>query len=1529
MYIKNLFTICCLIVISNISFAQNEPFQLRQVACDLEQPWEITYGPNNQLWVTESRAYKLLRIDPNSGVQSIVLDATNLKNFPNNQNPWPQGGFTGVALHPDLLNDKPYVYVAYTYQFDGCQPNDQGCFFKTKIERYNYNNGTLSNPQTVLDNIPGSNDHNGGRLLITTTAGIPYLFYTVGDMGAGQFRNAERPNNAQDPNNYEGKILRLNTEPVGGSWIPNTNPFGNAVWTLGHRNPQGLAVGQFGDLYSAEHGPYTDDEVNIINQGNNYGHPLVSGFADGNYNGAAVGTGSLLPIINNEFNNANGITNYENPIASYYAVPNNEVVDWYNYAVAGTEPFPNAWLFRPSIAPSGIGYYGQNTIPNWSNSLLITSLKKATIYRQPLSADGKSIAGAAIPYFEGLGRFRDVAISPDGSKIYVVCDKFGATSGPTQGTSIAPNNPGCILEFEYTPGLTGCQNSYDGFTFIGDYNNAKYFISNKTSNWINGSSLAEFYQGYLASPNDQSENNLIQSYLQSNNEIAFIGVSDLNTEGTLELASGEPTTFNNFTGTNSENNDYAVMNFWDGSWSLNNITTERRYIIEIPCSTTCIDIDGDGVCADQDCNDNNPNLPTNPGTPCDDNDATTENDQINMDGCTCIGTPILASIDLTCQEDITIAIPQSSTTVQVDFDFPTAFTNCPVGSVNITQITGPAPNSFLSIGSYQVIFSANDECGNNVGCGIIITVTNAPVGCNVAYTTNNSAVTVTGLTNSENAKLFDDNINVIWECNPWNGNPCSNTELISGLTSGNYFLSVQSTVCDEWIPITIQGGCVDMDNDGICADQDCDDNNPVLPATPGTSCNDNDGATQNDVILDDGCTCEGTFVSTSLGIDCPDDVIIQIAPGETTVIANWPDAVATTTCPQGLVGPAQQVGGVSSGTEIGPGSYFLTYAAESLCGLNTTCSITATVLADGGNGCNINTAIINGDLSITGLTSGENTKLFDENYAVLFECNPWSNNNCTSSEIVSNLPSGTYFLSVQSGICDEFIPLTINANTCQVTTDVVGNVITINGLPSNASVQLLNDENFPIYECMPNFSNVCDNPEIINGVPDGQFTLVIQSDNCNESIPILIQENVLCELDATVSNVACDGVTLTYDLFVDGTFTDDNMFFLNVQIAQFETTLLELEYGQTHQIIEYIFNSDGKTINPFDKFNDPNCAASIEIACSSNECDIQVEPFNSEAGLGVNIYGLTAAENTKIFDENFNVLWECNPWNNNPCFSVEELNYQFGFSQGETYFLSVQSDNCDEFIPFTIPEGSGDSDGDGIPDNQDCEPNDPDVPASAGTPCNDNNHNTENDVIQSDMCTCAGTPVVGGCNVSYSETDFGEITITGLTSAENTKIFDSSASSSGIVWQCNPWSTDCTNTEVVSGLIPNAQYYLAVQSTDCNEWIPFMVSTVLFNNNHPIANTRIAADLNNFSIINLFPNPVSDEAFVTIDSNFDGDVLIEVYNIIGVLQKQQVANLEEGNNTTTLKLSDLKTGIYHLVIKDKNGQTESTRFVKS
>ena len=109
-------------------------------------------------------------------------------------------------------------------------------------------------------------------------------------------------------------------------------------------------------------------------------------------------------------------------------------------------------MLWPSVGPSGSDFYGNTSIPGWQNSLLIANLKKGTVSRYKLSNDGLSIISDTIHYFRGLGRFRDVVVSPDGLKIYVACDSSGSTSGPTGGSTTTPANPGSILEFTYVPG---------------------------------------------------------------------------------------------------------------------------------------------------------------------------------------------------------------------------------------------------------------------------------------------------------------------------------------------------------------------------------------------------------------------------------------------------------------------------------------------------------------------------------------------------------------------------------------------------------------------------------------------------------------------------------------------------------------------------------------------------------------------------------------------------------------------------------------------------------------------------------------------------------------------------------------------------------------------------------------------------------------------------------------------------------------------------------------------------------------------
>src|SRR5262249_30707863 len=151
---------------------------------------------------------------------------------------------------------------------------------RAKIRRYTYDpaRGSLGDPFDLIFNLPAGSDHIAGRLVFGPDQ---KLYFSVGDQGSNWLENFCNLNRAQelpsgadirarDWTKYQGKLLRLN---LNGS-IPSDNPILNGIrshiFSYGHRNPQGLVFGPDGKLYASEHGPNTDDELNLIEPGKNY-----------------------------------------------------------------------------------------------------------------------------------------------------------------------------------------------------------------------------------------------------------------------------------------------------------------------------------------------------------------------------------------------------------------------------------------------------------------------------------------------------------------------------------------------------------------------------------------------------------------------------------------------------------------------------------------------------------------------------------------------------------------------------------------------------------------------------------------------------------------------------------------------------------------------------------------------------------------------------------------------------------------------------------------------------------------------------------------------------------------------------------------------------------------------------------------------------------------------------------------------------------------------------------------------------------
>ncbi len=216
------------------------------IAENLDIPWEITFLPQGDLLVTE-RPGTLLRLSAEEQMQ-IPIEGVAHRG---------EGGLLGLVLHPDFENNN-LIYLYLTTETEEGLTN--------RVEQYRLENDSVTKTATVVEGIPGASYHDGGRMAIGPDG---RLYITTGDAGEGSL--------AQDKNSLAGKILRLNLD---GS-IPDDNPFGNEVWTYGHRNPQGLAWDSDERLWATEHGPSGlqsgQDEINLIERGENYGWPQIRG----------------------------------------------------------------------------------------------------------------------------------------------------------------------------------------------------------------------------------------------------------------------------------------------------------------------------------------------------------------------------------------------------------------------------------------------------------------------------------------------------------------------------------------------------------------------------------------------------------------------------------------------------------------------------------------------------------------------------------------------------------------------------------------------------------------------------------------------------------------------------------------------------------------------------------------------------------------------------------------------------------------------------------------------------------------------------------------------------------------------------------------------------------------------------------------------------------------------------------------------------------------------------------------------------
>jgi glucose/arabinose dehydrogenase len=220
-----------------------------QITTDTDIPWGLVTLPDGTIMYNRRDAHDIIHLNPATGAKK------NLGTVPNVQSTDGEGGLTGLEINPKTFSSDHWLYIMHTSSSDN------------RIVRIKYDPATdkivTSTEQVLLSGILRNKFHDGGRLRFSPDG--QFLFASTGD--------AQNGNNAQNKNGLNGKILRI--KPDGS--IPSDNPFGNAVWSYGHRNPQGLDFDSKGRLWEQEFGNSVMDETNLIQKGGNYGWPSCEG----------------------------------------------------------------------------------------------------------------------------------------------------------------------------------------------------------------------------------------------------------------------------------------------------------------------------------------------------------------------------------------------------------------------------------------------------------------------------------------------------------------------------------------------------------------------------------------------------------------------------------------------------------------------------------------------------------------------------------------------------------------------------------------------------------------------------------------------------------------------------------------------------------------------------------------------------------------------------------------------------------------------------------------------------------------------------------------------------------------------------------------------------------------------------------------------------------------------------------------------------------------------------------------------------
>lgn len=334
-----------------------QPTSTRNLVTGIQVPWGLEEDASGKIWFTE-RPGRISRLDPSTGALRVVARLPDVYSTG-------ETGLLDLALHP-AFPQVPQVFTVYTYQTGGA--------IRERLIRMDWEaaRDTLLRADTLLDGVRGVSTHVGSRLL--------FLPDTTLLMSSGDFQNQPI---AQDPSAIEGKVLRMTTAGT----APANNPIaGSLVWTTGHRNVQGLAMGPAGRVFYSEHGPNNDDEFGVLRRGENYGWPTVHGFCDN--------------AVENTFCSDSNVVE---PLSAY----------------------------TPTLAVAGIEWYGGDAFPSLKGRVLMTALKAGQLRALRVHASKDSLLSDSILVNATWGRLRDVLVLANGNIVVAVSNRDGRGTAGT------------------------------------------------------------------------------------------------------------------------------------------------------------------------------------------------------------------------------------------------------------------------------------------------------------------------------------------------------------------------------------------------------------------------------------------------------------------------------------------------------------------------------------------------------------------------------------------------------------------------------------------------------------------------------------------------------------------------------------------------------------------------------------------------------------------------------------------------------------------------------------------------------------------------------------------------------------------------------------------------------------------------------------------------------------------------------------------------------------------------------------------